>query len=255
MLEKYLQHIIVHSAKDKNFTTRRKGIKMIRTKEELVARLYAMGAIQFSKTGFEFKIHQKFPDAPKSPMKINLREPPEGLLEKEDIEYLGEIFWQAACENNLFYDAVVGLPRAGEPLAEAFIKAAKADGYSIILLSLQKKETNGKRKILPGSIPNKFRGKIILVIDDVAANGLTKIEAVRVLQIMGLTVDTCLILVDRQEGGEKLLFDIDVQLIASLKMDEMLEILVKKKIITNDLKQRIANYGEEIQKYVEERSK
>jgi len=228
---------------------------MTRTKEELVARLYGMGAIQFSEPGFEFKIHERFPKAPKSPMKIDLRNPPKGLLEEEDIEYLGEILWQTACENNLSYDAVVGLPRAGEPLAEAFIKAAKADDYFISLLHLQEKEVKGKRTILPGSISSEFRRKIILVIDDVAANGLTKIEAVKALLSMGLTVNTCLILVDREEGAEELLSDIGVRLIPSLKMSKILEILVKKKIITNDLKQKIANYGEEIQKYIEEHSK
>lgn len=244
MLEKYLQHTTMHSTKN----------KMTRTKEEIAAMLYAIGAIQISETGFEFKIHEIFPDAPKSPMKINLRKPPKGLLEEEDIEYLGRVLWETACENNLSYDAVVGLPKAGEPLAEAFVKAAEADGYSIALFYLQKKETDGKRKILPGSISSEYNRKIVLIIDDVAANGLTKVETIRALQIMGLIVNDCLVLVDREEGAEGLLSIENVRLVPSLKMSEMLEILVKKKIITNDLKQRIANYGEKIQEYVEEQN-
>ena len=82
---------------------------------------------------FDFKFHEKHPNAPHSPIKVNLRPPPRGNLTDELTEQIGNALYQLSCESQIHYDCVVGVPKAGDPLAEAFAGLA-----SVPLLSLKK---------------------------------------------------------------------------------------------------------------------
>ena len=69
---------------------------------------------------FLFKLHEENPKAPRSPIKLNLRFPPKGNLTQESVEDIAAALYQLACQHQLQYDCVVGVPRAGEPFAKVF---------------------------------------------------------------------------------------------------------------------------------------
>jgi len=61
-------------------------------KQQLAVELYNAGAIQFG--AYQLKMHEEHPDAPLSPIYINLRMPPKGVLTEETIEKIGTALYE-----------------------------------------------------------------------------------------------------------------------------------------------------------------
>lgn len=140
------------------------------TENELALLIFGAGEIQFGE--FNFKIHETFPEAPKSPIKIVLRQPPQGKLSLEILHSIGRYLYKTVQQplSWLSYDCIVGLPRAGEPLAQGFWDASMKKP---IILRLEKEEQENHRQILP-VVSGDFKiGQKVLMIDDVITNAGT----------------------------------------------------------------------------------
>jgi uridine monophosphate synthetase len=175
--------------------------------------------------GFKLKLHETNPDAPLSPFYLNLRTPDNpkpGPLTPEIIERIGSALYDKADRLAFWYNCVVGVPRAGEPLAEAFYRQARVHKpSSISLLRLSKEETAESRRI-SGVIEGEYtKGDPVLLIDDLITRAHSKIEAITELQRAGLCVSNILVVVDREQGGKEELVQRGHHLHALLTVNQM----------------------------------
>lgn len=68
------------------------------------------------------KLHEKNPDAPLSPFFLNLRSgdnPKPGPLASVDFDLIARALWEKTTEEGLSFQAIVGIPNAGDPIIEA----------------------------------------------------------------------------------------------------------------------------------------
>ncbi|NOQ68469.1 hypothetical protein GQ568_03440 [Patescibacteria group bacterium] len=217
-------------------------------KKALALALFNVGAIQFGQ--FKLKMHEQYPDAPRSPIYLNLRIPPKGVLTNDLIAEIGEQLYDIAISENLCYQRIVGLPKAGDPLAEAFMDASDGVLYPEELLYLEKEETETRRRILSG-IKGEFQdGEFALVIDDLITKADTKIEGVDAIRINGLLVTDCIVLVDREQGGREQLIERDVKLHSVFTLTDLLNIYVENGCIDNKMQQDVAEYQKELEEYI-----
>lgn len=154
--------------------------------------------------GFKLKLHEKTPDAPLSPFYLNLRtsdNPKPGPLTPTLVRQCAQEMFHLAQALNLGYDAVVGLPNAGDPFAEAFAKIALESGCPTKLFQMKKEGTKDKRAITELVSNNHAPGDHVLIIDDLCTKADTKLEGIEVLEKKGLEVVDVLVLLDRQQGG------------------------------------------------------
>lgn len=174
--------------------------------------LYDAGAVQFG--AFKLKLHETHPDAPLSPIYMNLRDtenPKPGPL--MPIHYrVAAMLMQHITAAKADFNAVCGLPNAGEPFADAFMQVLEVYGKRNVIRVYLQKDTaeDGSRKIVglaPGQSPESVAGLRVLVIDDLITQANTKIEGFEALQGVGCQIAGLLVLIDRNQGGSELLLD------------------------------------------------
>jgi len=168
-------------------------------KEQVALSIFHLGAVKFG--AFRLKLHVKNPDAPLSPMYLNLRTPANpnpGPLTPDVVGMITVLM--GALTRGLEYNLVCGVPNAGDPFAEAFY-ALEQDKLSG-LLRLSKTEAQGQR-FVSGIAQGKFsKGETVLLLDELITNAESKFEAIQVLEADGLIVKDVIVLVDREQGGE-----------------------------------------------------
>jgi len=186
--------------------------------------LFEVGAIKFG--AFPLKLHETQPDAPLSPIYLNLRTPDNpkpGPLTPELVEEIADLLYGLVhITPDLKFSYFAGLPRAGDPLADALGKRL-APWHGVTQLHLVKDESGGARRIaglldggwdLPGEV---------LLVDDLITQADSKLEAVSVLESVGFEVRDLIVLVDREQGGsEWLLEEEGIRTIAVFTLSQLL---------------------------------
>lgn len=220
---------------------------MMTSKEKFLARrLFEIGAIQFG--AFRLKLHEKNPDAPLSPIYLNLRTPENpnksGPLDQELVDEIGCYLYGVACTKRLYYNCVAGIPYAGDPFANAFSKAPSA-GFTIPVFRFVKEGVAGDRRI--GGVKESIRTTwmpipIALLIDDLITEADSKIEAIREARKAGYIVRDVLVLVDREQGGKEELEKIGVRLHAGFTLTVLLEYYVEEGMITEEKRKEVLGY-------------
>jgi len=171
--------------------------------KELALLLFDRGAIKFG--AFRLKLHDTNLNAPLSPFYINLRDennPKPGPLQTDDYRLIAECMWQKALKSNPELQAIAGIPKAGDPIAQALLKVVpKPRGFRLI--ELDKEETEKGRTIVPKTGFEYRKGEIVLLIDDLITGGHTKTESIKAIKSQGAIVNDLLVLVDREQGGKE----------------------------------------------------
>lgn len=194
---------------------------MISISEELGLKLFKVADFKES----FYKLHEKFKVLPFL-MKLNLRKHPKGNLTDELIEEIVNAYVQAVRGENINFDLAVGLPNAGVPFAEAFVRIWNnlyPDKKRIIYL--EKEETENYRHILPNIIGEHKKGQNVLLIDDVISMAGSKIEATDALRSNGLVVTHGIVLLDWELGGVEMLAEkYGVRLLVLYKASRLLSV-------------------------------
>src|SRR5262249_2981402 len=150
--------------------------------EELARALYEAGAIQFG--AFRLKLHETRPDAPLSPLYINLR-----LLrshpDQMDVSVTAYQALLAECE----FDLPADVPMAATPFVAILSHLTR-----VPQITPREPKTHGSGARIDGVYQP---GQTAVVIDDLVTGADSKLEAIRVLEDAGLTVRDVLVLVDR----------------------------------------------------------
>lgn len=168
--------------------------KLTDAQKQVADIIYQREAIKFG--SFKLKLHEKDPKAPLSPIHATIRKPPGGPLTDKDIEAIGREIYVLVKRRKILFDAVAGIPRAGEPIAEVVARLAKRP-----LVKLGKTTEGGKRKI-DSVVGGKYRrNQLVLLIDDLINQADTKKEAIAACEEAGLIVVGIAVLIDREQGG------------------------------------------------------
>ncbi len=227
--------------------------------QQLALLLYALGAVKTrnhptavsrpsGERGFKLKLHERTPDAPLSPVYLNLRTPENpkpGPLTPEVVELAGKVLYRRASAACLGYTHIAGVPRAGEPLAQAFQRAAARDSREVSILTLAKDDVgSGGARRVTGLVPGQaFRaGEVVLLIDDLITKADSKIEAIEALKAAGLRVTDVLVLVDREQGGRDELRQHRVFLNAAFTLRGLLDLYVEDGQLSAGTRDEIVAY-------------
>ncbi|NLC57605.1 MAG: orotate phosphoribosyltransferase [Armatimonadetes bacterium] len=123
------------------------------------------------------------------------------------------------------HDRIAALPYAGLPIGVAASLAAE------IPLIYPRKEA--KAYGTGQQIEGEFNaGERVVVVDDVITDGGTKIEAIRPLEAAGLVVKDVVVLLDREQGGDRVLARNGYTLHSVMRLTPTLEALVRLGRIT-----------------------
>ena len=209
-------------------------------KEKLALDLFGLGKIKFG--AFKLKLHEKNPDAPLSPIYIDLRNLPDEIYQTI-AELMAEIL------KNEKYGYIAGVPNAGDPIADALGEITKCPP-----LKLEKVERNGKRKVVPlekewnlryirdfkKSHPNASFENSVVIIDDLITHADSKLETIEAL---GLPVKKIVVVVNREQGGKEQLEKRGYKLEAIFSLTkDLLPLYVKYKKIAQERANEVIEY-------------
>lgn len=149
---------------------------------------------------------------------------------------MGEIYIELA--KNVIpkenFHRVAGIPTAGIPFA------------SIVAFSLSKPflyvrkemKTHGRHRRVEGIL---HPGDTVLLIDDLITTGGSLITATKAIRSEGGLVTHALVMIDRQEGGEKTLAKAGIKLYSLVKMSEVAQTLYNMEVIDKRQMMNILN--------------
>lgn len=185
--------------------------------EDLALRLFHSGAIKFGE--FRLKLHEKNPDAPLSPIYIDLR------VLKSIPSLMSEVI-------GVYEDLIAGLefncyadvPTAATPIVAILSYVAPKP---MITPRIGDKDHGVK-----GKVEGIFlAGGTALLVDDLITKADSKLEAIAVLEEHTLRVTDVVVLVDREQGGVQELAKRGYECHAAFKLSELLELYVDMGLI------------------------
>ncbi|NTU66452.1 MAG: hypothetical protein HGB08_00855 [Candidatus Moranbacteria bacterium] len=176
---------------------------------ELVATvIIGSGALRFGQ--FRLKLHESNPEAPLSPVYLNLRtsfhpDPNKrGPLTEAHCSIIGRALADMTVRLPNFQGFVAGLPYAADPFVGAVSNMPEWCGQ-IRFVSLAKyiDPESGNRCIVPERKNSYPVGRNVVLWDDLITMADSKIEAANSLMLMGCDVTDIIVLVDCQQGGSE----------------------------------------------------
>ena len=190
--------------------------------DELYAHFFTAGCIKFG----EFKLKSGI----MSPIYVDFRV----LVSKPELlKRVGEAL--AAKLDELDFDIIAGIPYAGIPIGVA---ASLASGKPMIYPRKEVKDY-GTAKAIEGEYQP---GQRVVVIDDIITDGASKIEAIRPLEDAGLVVKDVLIVLDREQGGGKILANAGYNLHSVGRLSDVLAALVEAGRISDEQRTKVARF-------------
>ena len=122
------------------------------------------------------------------------------------------------------FDLLCGVPYTALPFA-----AVMSVQHTISLI-LQRKEKKdyGTKRMVEGIFQ---KGDTCLIVEDVVTTGSSILETAGYLREEGLIVNDAVVLVNREQGGEKKLLGQNIRLHSVLTLSEIIEELSQKKLI------------------------
>jgi len=203
--------------------------------EKLIMRtFFEIGAIQFGE--FKLKLHERNPNAPLSPIYLNLRTPTNpkpGPLTPEVLKLCAVAMKEKVASLGLQYDLLCPIPNAGNDFAEAYTDLFPGNREDY-LVRLRKIEADGKRCVVADQ-PNleKTKGRRVLPFDDLISEADTKNEAIDAIvgeAIQGI-VEDLMVLVDRCQGGVDVMAKRGVRVVSILDLPDILTFYAEEGLI------------------------
>jgi uridine monophosphate synthetase len=189
---------------------------------DLYESIFGAGCIKFG----EFKLKSGI----MSPVYVDFR----GLISKPALlREVGQALADRAKE--IGCDRIAGIPYAGIPLGVA---AAIAGDLPMIYPRKEVKDY-GTSKRIEGEYK---QGERVLVIDDIITDGASKIEAIEPLTEAGLVVTDVLVILDREQGGAKLLEKAGYKLHSLGTLSEVLDSLVAAGKVDGQMRANVAAF-------------
>src|SRR5215469_8298379 len=175
----------------------------------LAGELLKTGAIKFG--AFRLKLHEKQPDAPLSPIYVDLR-----VLQSypDALDTAVAALVELIESRELKFSRYAGIPVAATPMVAVLSHLTR-----VPMITPREIKTHGSGETVNGSFTP---GETVLVIDDVVSRADSKLEAIGVLECHGLVVRDVVVLVDREQGAAAQLATAGYTLYAVLQLSRML---------------------------------
>lgn len=172
--------------------------------------LLAAGAVRFG--AFRLKLHETQPDAPLSPIYLDLR-----VLQSfpDALDAAVEALRELIARDGLRFSRYAGIPMAATPLAAVLSHVTR-----VPMITPREAKTHGAGGTINGAYTP---GEAVLALDDVVSHAESKLEAIRVLEAAGLVVRDVVVLVDREQGGPQQLAAAGYTLHAAVRLTQLLE--------------------------------
>lgn len=200
-------------------------------RDRLHLALFGMENIKFG--AFKLKLHETQPQAPLSPIYLNIRGLPNWLYAL-GADILHDLIVREKIDD---FDYVMGIPAAGEPIGIALAKALDKPH-----LRIQKIVTATGRHITSNILDPFEAGKKVLLVDDLITKAGTKREAIVSIAANGLKVVATVVLYDREQGGIAELAREGHKVFAASTLSDMLQLFVDTKRITNAKRGEVMSY-------------
>lgn len=179
------------------------------------AQLFDIGAIKFG--DFRLKLHDKNPEAPLSPVYIDLR-----VLRRFPEAKAAAVDVYQELVQPLRFDLLADIPTAATPFVSSLSDRL---GVGMVTPRTDAK-AHGTGAKIDGLLDSDV-GKTVVLIDDLVTRADSKLEAASILTAQGLTVNDIVVLIDRKQGGREQLARQGFDLHAALTMDKMLDFYAK----------------------------
>lgn len=204
--------------------------------------LFELGAIKFG--AFKLKLHEKQPEAPLSPIYLNLRtdQHPKnpGPLTQEVMHLVGDLFAEI---KGIAAPCYADIPEAGAPFGDQWQRVTAGWPQGPNRLHLFKEEMPDGTRHITKRVEGEFQEhQTCLVIDELITHADSKLEAIRALEAAGLVVVDVLVLVDRMQGGSRQLQAAGYILHAVLTLDELLDHYLERGFIDSSKAEEVRQY-------------
>ncbi len=189
--------------------------------QDLSAELFNIGAIRFG--DFKLKLHDQHPEAPLSPVYIDLR-----ILRRFPDAKMAAVDVYEELVRPLKFDLLADIPTAVTPLVSSL-----ADRLAVGMVTPRTdNKSHGSGAKIDGAL-EEDKGKVAVLIDDLVTRADSKLEAAAVLRTHPIGVKDMVVLIDREQGGRQQLESLGYDLHAALTMNRMLEFYASAGSITS----------------------
>lgn len=200
------------------------------TTQTLAIALLDIGVIRFG--NFRLKLHDKDPNAPLSPIYVDLRR----LRSFPDVMDLAIVVYKDLIAG-LKYDCIADVPTAATPMV-----AILSHEMRIPMISPRLAEkVHGVGRRIDGVYTE---GQIALLVDDLITKADSKLNAISVLEENGLQVNDVVVLIDRGQGGAEELRKHGYQCHSTLQLNELLGLYLRMGKIARDTFEQTVTYLE-----------
>jgi orotate phosphoribosyltransferase len=186
-------------------------------------------AVKFG--AFRLKLHEKQPDAPLSPIYVDLR-----VLQSypDALETAALALAEMIGSHELTFSRYAAIPMAATPLAAVLSHLSR-----VPMITPREAKTHGSAETINGAF---MPGETVLVIDDVVSQADSKLESIAVLKDQGLIVRDVAVLVDREQGGSAQLARAGYRLHAVLRLSQLLVYWNSTGSLDTPTFRRVTNY-------------
>lgn len=141
----------------------------------------------------------------------------------------------ASTARQLQFDRIAAIPYAGLPIGVAL--ALELDRP--LVYPRKEVKTHGTRRAIEGTFE---AGERALLVDDLITRGDSKLEAIEALEEQGLEVQDVLVLIDREQGGQRDLAERGYRLRSTLLLTKMLSVLRDSERVTSAQHSDVLSY-------------
>jgi uridine monophosphate synthetase len=203
---------------------------MAEWKTALALALFEYGAIKFG--AFKLKLHELKPDAPLSPICVDLSDLCREWMNNQSIAYaMSEHIRQSEINFSKIADVSLSISPA--------VAALMVINCTAMVTLRPEAKTHGTGSIVIG--PYEPGGNVLL-IDDVISEACSKLEAIETLKSVGLIVNDVLVVIDLEQGGKEELAAYGVRLHSMFTLKELCELYLDEHLIDQDMYNECAKY-------------
>lgn len=198
------------------------------TQQVVAEQLFEINAIKFG--AFRMKLHETNPDAPLSPIYVDLR-----ILRSFPKTMDAAITLYVDLVKNLKFDILADIPTAATPIV-----AILSNRIQVPMISPRRDEKgHGIARKIDGVFQS---GQTVLLVDDLITQAHSKLETIKSLEDNSLKVNDIVVLVDREQGGPEQLIAAGYQFYSALKLSDILKFYTESGRIKQEQYQRTIEY-------------
>jgi uridine monophosphate synthetase len=197
-------------------------------KRTLALGLFDIGAVKFGE--FRLKLHDKNPEAPLSPIYIDLR-----ILRSfpDVIDVAIGVYLEMI--QGLDFDLLADIPTAATPIVTLISHRTRIPMIS------PRADTKGHgiKRAIDGVYQE---GQIVLLVDDLITRADSKLESARVLTENDLHVNDIVVLIDREQGGVEAVAKAGIKCHTAFGLQELLKFYLQEHKIGQELFEKTIIY-------------